>query len=263
MCARRFSSIGTLSNSGKIFIGGGNSAVKVTNALLNTGTIDLNGALVVDYSTGTLSPLATLQQQIAFARDGGAWDRIGITSSAARDSVPANLTVGIAEGSDYLAIYGPLSSFAGYTVNDHMVLMRSTYYGDGDLNGIVNFDDYSRTDAGFNNSRSGWFNGDFDYNGLVNFDDYSLIDAAFNTQSGSLRRAMEYLGGGDDNRDTMNTPPLQMVMHHFEQFGQPYATAFINSVPEPTSALSIGGLAALAAGWRPARRHRRRAQTRS
>ena len=45
-----------------------------------------------------------------------------------------------------------------------------------------NFDDYSRTDSGFNNHRTGWFNGDFDYNGVVNFDDYSLIDQAFNTQ---------------------------------------------------------------------------------
>ena len=46
----------------------------------------------------------------------------------------------------------------------------------------MNFDDYSHTDNGFNNHRSGWFNGDFDYNGAVDFDDYSLIDQAFNSQ---------------------------------------------------------------------------------
>ena len=28
--------------------------------------------------------------------------------------------------------------------------MKYTYYGDTDFNGVVNFDDYSRTDAGFN-----------------------------------------------------------------------------------------------------------------
>jgi hypothetical protein len=43
-----------------------------------------------------------------------------------------------------------------------------------------------RTDAGFNNHRTGWINGDFDGNGQVNFDDYVLIDNAFNTQSGVL-----------------------------------------------------------------------------
>ena len=62
------------------------------------------------------------------------------------------------------------------------MLLKTTYYGDTDFNGIVNFDDYSRTDAGFNSSRTGWFNGDFDMNDSVNFDDYSLIDLAFNTQ---------------------------------------------------------------------------------
>ena len=65
--------------------------------------------------------------------------------------------------------------------------MKYTYYGDTDFNGVVNFDDYSRTDAGFNNGRTGWLNGDFDGNGIVNFDDYSLIDLAFNTQGSPLR----------------------------------------------------------------------------
>ena len=55
------------------------------------------------------------------------------------------------------------------------------------LNGQVNFDDYSRTDFGFNQSRTGWLNGDFDGDSIVNFDDYSLIDLAFDTQ---LHRAL-------------------------------------------------------------------------
>ena len=64
--------------------------------------------------------------------------------------------------------------------------MKYTYYGDADFNGVVNFDDYIRTDAGFNFGRTGWLNGDFDGNGTVNFDDYSLIDLAFNTQGSFL-----------------------------------------------------------------------------
>ena len=59
-------------------------------------------------------------------------------------------------------------------------LVRYTIYGDADLNGVVNFDDYARTDNGFLNNRTGWVNGDYDYNNLINFDDYSLIDLAFN-----------------------------------------------------------------------------------
>ena len=66
------------------------------------------------------------------------------------------------------------------------MLVKYTYYGDTDFNGVVDFDDYSRTDAGFNQHRTGWLNGDFDGNGVVDFDDYSLIDLAFNTQSSTL-----------------------------------------------------------------------------
>ena len=73
--------------------------------------------------------------------------------------------------------------------------MKYTYYGDTDFNGVVNFDDYSRTDAGFNGNESGWLNGDFDANGAVNFDDYSLIDLAFNTPETPSRPPVTKTGG--------------------------------------------------------------------
>ena len=67
------------------------------------------------------------------------------------------------------------------------MLVKYTYYGDADFNGMVNFDDYARIDAGFSTNETGWLNGDFDGNGSVNFDDYSLIDLAFNTQGSAIR----------------------------------------------------------------------------
>ena len=127
------------------------------------------------------------------------------------------------------------------------VLVRYTWYGDTDLNGVVNFDDYARIDSGFNTGLAGGPNGDFDYNGSVNFDDYSLIDLAFNTQSGTLIRAMDYLEGEDRNYATMNTPELQMVVDHFAQFGNGYASSFLNAVPEPAAAsLLLSGIVLLA-----------------
>jgi hypothetical protein len=59
-----------------------------------------------------------------------------------------NTTLGIIESSDYLALYGPSATFAGESIDGTAVLVRYTYYGDTDFNGVVNFDDYSRTDAG-------------------------------------------------------------------------------------------------------------------
>jgi hypothetical protein len=90
------------------------------------------------------------------------------------------------EATDYKSIYGANATFDGEALDDTMVLVKYTYYGDTDFNGKVNFDDYVRTDSGFNNHKTGWMNGDFDGNGQVNFDDYVLIDLAFNTQSGVL-----------------------------------------------------------------------------
>jgi hypothetical protein len=120
--------------------------------------------------------------------------------------------------------------------------------GDTDFNGVVNFDDYSRTDNGFNTQGSpgfvySWSKGDFDSNGIVNFDDYSLIDFAFNSQGGSLQTALSWLEGGDV---LMNTPELEKVVEHFNQFGQQYANSFLNNaVPEPGAAMmivSLGGM---------------------
>ena len=68
--------------------------------------------------------------------------------------------------------------------NNIYVLTPTRLVGDADNNGIIDFDDYSRIDNGFNNHVNGWSNGDLNYDGKVDFDDYSLIDHAFNTQPG-------------------------------------------------------------------------------
>jgi hypothetical protein len=104
------------------------------------------------------------------------------------------------EASEFKSIYGPAATFAGQAIDTTAVVVKYTYYGDADFNGVVNFDDYSRADAGFNFGRSGWLNGDFDGNGSVNFDDYSLIDLAFNTQ-GSPQRPSIGGSGGKGARD--------------------------------------------------------------
>jgi hypothetical protein len=147
------------------------------------GILDLNdNDMIVDY-TGA-SPLPTIQALIASARNGGAFTGPGLTSTAAKTATPKNKTLGIMESADFKTIYGPSASFSSESIDTTSVLIKFTYYGDADLSGAVNFDDYSRTDAGFNQSRSGWMNGDYDGNGIINFDDYSLIDLAFNTQNG-------------------------------------------------------------------------------
>jgi hypothetical protein len=216
-----------------------------------TATLDLkNNDMIV-----TSGAVGVIQAQIKNARHGGAWDQFGITSSAAQAATPKNTTLGLLSGTEYKTVHGPAGTFDGFTIADSDLLIKYTYYGDTDFNGVVDFDDYSRTDSGFNNNKSGWFNGDFDYNGIVDFDDYSLIDLAFNTQSGTLRRAIDYLNGGDRSDDGMNLLALRQVEQHYAVFGDAYATSFLNAVPEPTSAgVLLSGLAASAASIRRRRR---------
>ena len=54
--------------------------------------------------------------------------------------------------------------------------------GDANLDGVVNSDDYTCINNGFNNDLTGWTNGDFNHDGVVNGDDYTILDNAFNMQ---------------------------------------------------------------------------------
>jgi len=80
----------------------------------------------------------------------------------------------------------PRSDFAGYYVDLNSILLKCTWDGDADLDGVVNADDYFQIDSGFITQKPGWYNGDFNYDGLVNADDYFLIDSAFLGQTGPL-----------------------------------------------------------------------------
>jgi hypothetical protein len=142
------------------------------------GTIDLAGGALLSRAGGPTS--SQFQTWLTRGFNAGSWNGTNaggaINSSLAHDSTLPD-AVGYGLGSDIA-----ISSIGGFTVAPGDMLVRYTWYGDADLNGRVNFDDYVRTDNGFNNHHTGWTNGDFDYNGAVNFDDYVLIDLGFNSQ---------------------------------------------------------------------------------
>ena len=67
-----------------------------------------------------------------------------------------------------------LSTFDGLTLGGNAVLVKYTLVGDTNLDGTVNFNDFSILQNNFS-TPGNWTSGDFDYNGTINFTDFSLL----------------------------------------------------------------------------------------
>ena len=80
------------------------------------------------------------------------------------------------------------TSFSGQPVTPDDVLVKYTYIGDGNLDGLVSFDDYVGMDNAFFGliPNLGWATGDINFDGLINFDDYTVVDQAFFFQGAPL-----------------------------------------------------------------------------
>ncbi|MEA2734647.1 MAG: hypothetical protein QOE14_1098, partial [Humisphaera sp.] len=66
------------------------------------------------------------------------------------------------------------------------IIVKYTYAGDANLDGIISGDDYSTIDFYVGTSADGYSNGDFNYDGIVSGDDYSTIDFNYAAQGAPL-----------------------------------------------------------------------------
>jgi hypothetical protein len=146
------------------------NTLNIAGGATPTAKLDLtNNAFVVDY-TGA-STLDTLKVQVTTAYNGGAWDGNGITSSNANAS---NFAVGYGEASALAtvpAIFG--------TVDSTAALLRFTRYGDANLDGQVNLQDFNRLASNFGITGAVWTQGDFNYDGNVNLQDFNRLASNF------------------------------------------------------------------------------------
>lgn len=181
-----FAGVLGLNGGGRAILAAGSGATpRVGSIEATTGTIDLNdNAVIVDYTGG--SSLADVRQLIVTARNGGAWNGYGITSSLA----DATHAVGYAEASDVLGLSaGQVGLFRGQVVDHSSVLVMYTLKGDADLSGAVDIDDFGRLAASFN-AAGGWSKGDFDYSGTIDIDDFGLLASNFNQSLPGQRSAV-------------------------------------------------------------------------
>ena len=227
------------SASGSLTVGG-NKVVKTDSLFVAaTGTLDLNDN---DLIVGGATPKSAVEALVKNARNGGAWNQPGITSTSARTLATTGL--GVLSGAEYNSA-GGAGVFSGQSYAASDTLVKYTWNGDANLDGRVTFDDYVKIDTGFNTHLTGWLNGDFNYSGAVNFDDYVLIDIAFNQQNGTLGRAIDWISGDDRSGSGRTATGVSEVIAHLDQFGAAYGQAFLAAVPEP-SAFALLGVPALA-----------------
>ena len=163
----------------------------VTPSLLvasHDSVLDLaDGALVVDYEPGS-SPIDDVAGWVRsgfHSGGGGYWDGNGIVSSrAAAEGLTA---VGVLDNADPKV--GGKTEFAGESVDATAVLARYTWWGDANLDGVIDANDYDVIDKNYlftPNPAAPWFTGDFTYDGVIDANDYDRIDKAYLFQTGPL-----------------------------------------------------------------------------
>jgi fibronectin-binding autotransporter adhesin len=146
-----------------------------------SGKFDItNNSLVIKNST-----LATVTAQIVQGYNNGDFFGSGITSSTAANDPNFLTAVGYAANID--AAYVTFEGVGG--LDDGDVLVKYTYYGDADLTGSVDLDDFNLFLAGYQdpaNVPQTWIYGDFDYTGSVDLDDFNLFLAAYQANGAPL-----------------------------------------------------------------------------
>jgi hypothetical protein len=149
----------------------------VDGTLTNTSKINMSGSGIINYDS--TSPLSDIAAQIHSGFAGGSWNGIGINSTQAF-LVGASTTnfhktaVGYAEASTL-----GISTFAGQSVDTTAVLLRYTFSGDANIDGVVNTADFTALANRFNSSTQLWTDGDFNYDGFINAIDFNALATNF------------------------------------------------------------------------------------
>lgn len=190
---------------------------------LSTGaTLDISDdTLVIDYVAGP-SPADQVRQYVLNGR---------LLSSFAQADAQQRKGIAYVEAS-----LVPTSRRPAGTDADALVV-TATWLGDANADGMINADDYTRLDRGYQLQLTGWSNGDFNHDNTVTTADYLLIDRVFVQQTGVL------------------SPDLLAARE--SAFGEAYVAALIAAVPEPTGIGLAVAAATLLSGRRRHRGHAR------
>jgi MYXO-CTERM domain-containing protein len=209
-------SLGSIAGTGTLNIGtaSSNNTVQLTaqstpNSFTNTqvavtiaagGKLDItNNTLNIDYGSGT-SPLAAVANAVAYGA--------GISSATNANGSIISST----------AIAGPAGKYtigyASHTENSNVptgnVAIMYTLAGDTNLDGTVNFNDFSILQNNYNKTGQDWSDGDFNHDGTVNFNDFSMLQNNYNQ---SVNAASPLVRGASKTRATSAAGASPAIVH--------------------------------------------------
>jgi hypothetical protein len=207
---------GTLAITGAGFIGTG-SIASAGFSISGNGVLDVGSSgLVIEYGSGASPvgdlpyisnsgprnyPANSIQAYAQTGINGLNWNGPGIMSSVAENDSNGLTAVGVADEndldnvypSDYTVAGGGTGTWMGQPINDtNNVLVRMTYYGDGNLDGVVNRLDVTALSLGFSGLAGyvGWSDGDYTYAGDISKIDVSLLAQSYLFQGAPLGDAI-------------------------------------------------------------------------
>jgi hypothetical protein len=152
-----------------------------------TGRLDMRDKdLIVDPLPGDAT--TDVQAYLAAAYDFGAWDLPGLATSMTDATVLGLTTLSVAPASEVLFISGDQTApWNGHTVSARATLVKYTYGGDVNLDGLIDAGDYGIIDNFYQfPGTSGYWNGDFNFDGVIDAGDYGIIDNAYQLQGTPL-----------------------------------------------------------------------------
>jgi fibronectin-binding autotransporter adhesin len=176
----------SLTDAGQILLrpssAGGDLSTVNSLTLTGSGQFDLNdNDLVIDYSGA--SPAATIRSYLVRGFNGGNWNGAGVASGAAHNDSGFQTALGYAENSTL-----GYATFDGQGVDSTSLLIKYTYYGDNNLDGKVDVNDFKMfLDGLVAASGSSWSQGDYTYDGKVDLgNDFNLFLRTYLAQGGAL-----------------------------------------------------------------------------
>ncbi len=185
----------TLTNGGVIEVplNGGSSAVTSISSLSTTGAgshIQLHdNDLVLNYGANPSSYTDTVNQVKSGLVLLGGTGTEGIASTEVDNQTVAGTMLAVVDDGDP-NISGAITEISGFAIPapTTSILVKFTWFGDSNLDGVVDGSDYALIDTGFTagGALGGWVFGDYDYSGTIDGSDYALIDTGFLSQTGAL-----------------------------------------------------------------------------